>query len=93
MCVCVRTQMRTRDPGPYPVSRSRSQEVGAWTLSLCQRYACRDMRVGSAERGTNSGMNSGAGVCCPFQLNLEFLKHAGLEQVDAVGGSETLRMM
>ena len=23
----------------------------------------------------------------------EFLKHAGLEQVDAVGGSETLRMM
>ena len=24
---------------------------------------------------------------------LEFLKHAGLEQVDAVGGSETLRMM
>ena len=32
----------------------------------------------------------------PFSYNpysQEFLKHAGLEQVDAVGGSETLRMM
>ena len=28
-----------------------------------------------------------------FHCVREFLKHAGLEQVDAVGGSETLRMM
>ena len=48
------------------------------------------LRSSATGRRPRAGTNGGArGLAAAW----EFLKHTGLEQVDAVGGSETLRMM
>ena len=46
-----------------------------------------------AQRLAGTHLLSYPDVICRIRRAQEFLKHAGLEQVDAVGGSETLRTM